>query len=103
MNEKGLIIFSALSCVLSFSVCVLGWRKDLCSWNVLQVVYWIFCSGVAYLEVASISKLRLHDLIVDDSYIKWNVELNAIFFFEIYMVTCALGTEMKIGSDPCRM
>lgn len=70
VNERGLGIFSALSSVLSFSVCVLGWSKDLCSWNLLQVVYWMFHSDVAYLEAASISKLRLNDLLVHDSYMK---------------------------------
>lgn len=40
-----------------------------------------FHSGAVCLEVASISKLRLNDLVVGDSYIKWSVELNPDFFF----------------------
>lgn len=87
----------------SFSVCVLGWRKDLR----LEIFYrWYneHCthSGVACLEVDSFSKLSLNNLVANDSYMKRGGDLHPDFCGK-YMVTHALSTEMKIGSDPCKM
>lgn len=99
-SERGLSIFSALSCVLSFSVCLLGWRNNLCSWNVLQAAHWLFHSGIAYLEAPSISKLRLNDQVVDDCYIKWSVELNPDFFFKYTWLLVLLAQRWWLAVIP---
>lgn len=72
------------------------------SWNVLQVVYWTCHSGVSCSRVASFSKLSPNNLVVNDSYMKWGGDRNPDFCGK-YMVTRALSTGVKIGSDPYRM
>lgn len=71
------VFFSSELCALLFCLCV-GLEEGFMFLKC--ITGGPFHSGAVYLEVASISKLRLNDLVVDDSYIKWSVELNPDFF-----------------------